>query len=92
MDRANAETGKDIGGKRGMIASLASISLVMSLGNSMLIPVLPIIEKQLKRVYSLRCIRLWQLFFIPIAGYMSDRMGRKKVIIPSLLLAAIGGA
>jgi MFS transporter, ACDE family, multidrug resistance protein len=34
---------------------------------------------------------LWQLFFIPIAGYMSDRMGRKKVIIPSLLLAAIGG-
>ncbi|QNU33781.1 hypothetical protein IC802_12880 [Geobacillus sp. 44C] len=34
MDRANAETGKDIGGKRGMIASLASISLVMVLGNS----------------------------------------------------------
>ncbi|MBA2872703.1 ACDE family multidrug resistance protein [Anoxybacillus calidus] len=83
-------------GKRWAIVSLASIPLVMTLGNSMLIPVLPMIEKKLNisafqssmiiTVYSIVAIIL-----IPIAGYLSDRIGRKKVIIPSLVLAAIGG-
>lgn len=82
--------------KTGITASLASIPLVMTLGNSMLIPVLPTMEKQLHitpfqsslliTVYSIVAI-----VFIPIAGYASDRIGRKKVIIPSLLLAAVGG-
>ncbi|MCM3003359.1 MFS transporter [Priestia koreensis] len=77
--------------------ALASVPLIMTLGNSMLIPVLPVIEKTLNissfqvsmiiTVYSIVAILL-----IPIAGYLSDRFGRKKVIIPSLLLAAIGGA
>lgn len=62
----------------------------------MLIPVLPTMEKELDitpfqssliiTVYSVVAI-----IFIPIAGYLSDRWGRKRVIIPSLLLAAIGG-
>ncbi|HZG61371.1 MAG TPA: MFS transporter [Anoxybacillus sp.] len=83
-------------GKQWAIVSLASIPLVMTLGNSMLIPVLPTIEKKLNissfqssmiiTVYSIVAIIL-----IPIAGYLSDRIGRKKVIIPSLILAAIGG-
>ncbi len=83
-------------GKGWAIASLASIPLVMTLGNSMLIPVLPMIEKKLNitpfqssmiiTVYSIVAIIL-----IPMAGYLSDRIGRKKVIIPSLVLAAIGG-
>jgi MFS transporter, ACDE family, multidrug resistance protein len=83
-------------GKGWMIASLASIPLVMTLGNSMLIPVLPTIEKQL-HITSFQTSLLITMYsvvaiiFIPIAGYMSDRIGRKKVIIPSLLLAAIGG-
>ncbi|SEQ28052.1 MFS transporter [Piscibacillus halophilus] len=78
------------------IISMASIPLVMTLGNSMLIPVLPIFEQQLNinsfqssliiTVYSIAAILL-----IPIAGYLSDRYGRKKVIIPSLLLTLIGG-
>jgi len=81
---------------RWAIVSLASIPLVMTLGNSMLIPVLPTFEERLNitafqssmiiTVYSIVAILL-----IPIAGYLSDRIGRKKVIIPSLLLAAIGG-
>lgn len=89
------QTGKKIN-KTGIIASLASIPLVMTLGNSMLIPVLPTMEKQLHitpfqsslfiTVYSIVAI-----IFIPVAGYVSDRFGRKKVIIPSLLLAAAGG-
>ncbi|MBT2756881.1 MFS transporter [Mesobacillus foraminis] len=68
----------------------------MTLGNSMLIPVLPSMEKEMGitafqssliiTVYSLVAIVL-----IPIAGYLSDRIGRKKVIIPSLILTGIGG-
>ncbi|MFC7392792.1 MFS transporter [Scopulibacillus cellulosilyticus] len=79
------------------LLSLASIPLMMTLGNSMLIPVLPTIEKKLDvsafqtsliiTVYSIMAI-----IFIPIAGYLSDRIGRKKVIIPSLILTGIGGA
>ena len=62
----------------------------------MLIPVLPIMESQLGispfqasmiiTVYSIVAI-----FFIPIAGFLSDHIGRKKVIIPSLIITAIGG-
>ncbi|WP_078547951.1 MFS transporter [Litchfieldia alkalitelluris] len=83
-------------GKSWAIVSIASIPLVMTLGNSMLIPVLPTFEKELGisafqssmiiTVYSIVAIIL-----IPIAGYLSDRIGRKKVIIPSLIIAAIGG-
>lgn len=78
------------------ILSISSIPLVMTLGNSMLIPVLPVMEKKLSinsfqvsmiiTIYSIVAI-----FLIPIAGYLSDHIGRKKVIIPSLLIAGIGG-
>ncbi|MEH6892347.1 MFS transporter [Bacillus sp. JJ864] len=76
--------------------ALSSVPLVMTLGNSMLIPVLPLIEKKLKisdlqvsliiTIYS-----IFAIILIPIAGYLSDKWGRKRVIIPSLLIAAIGG-
>ncbi|MCI0764241.1 MFS transporter [Bacillus sp. TL12] len=78
------------------LIALASVPLVMTLGNSMLIPILPTIEKKLHissfqasmiiTIYSILAILL-----IPIAGYLSDRWGRKMVMIPSLLIAAIGG-
>ncbi|WP_100373843.1 MFS transporter [Bacillus sp. FJAT-45037] len=82
--------------KKWDLLSIASIPLVMTLGNSMLIPVLPIIERELSissfqaslliTVYSVVAI-----ICIPIAGYISDQIGRKRVIIPSLIIAAIGG-
>lgn len=78
------------------IIALSSIPLIMTLGNSMLIPVLPLLEKKLQvssfqasmiiTVYSIVAI-----FLIPIAGFLSDKIGRKKIIIPSLILAGIGG-
>ncbi|WP_216831565.1 MFS transporter [Alkalihalobacterium elongatum] len=78
------------------LVSIASIPLVMTLGNSMLIPVLPAIEKELN-ISSLQVSMIITVYSviaiicIPIAGYMSDRYGRKKIIIPSLIIAGIGG-
>ena len=37
-------------------------------------------------IYSIVAILL-----IPLAGFLSDHIGRKKVIIPSLIITAIGG-
>ena len=78
------------------VLSISSIPLVMTLGNSMLIPVLPVMESKLGispfqssmiiTIYSIVAIIL-----IPIAGFLSDHIGRKKVIIPSLIITAIGG-
>ncbi|MCD7033715.1 MFS transporter [Metabacillus sp. GX 13764] len=79
------------------LIALSSVPLVMTLGNSMLIPVLTLIEKELSissfqvsliiTVYSIVAILL-----IPIAGYLSDRLGRKIVIVPCLIIAGAGGA
>ncbi|QUL53243.1 MFS transporter [Paenibacillus tritici] len=84
-------------GSKGALIALASIPLIMTLGNSMLLPILPQISKELGitafqvsmliTVYGLIAILM-----IPVAGYLSDRYGRKKVILPSLILAAVGGA
>lgn len=69
----------------------------MTLGNSMLIPVLPTIEKELgiSSVQASLLITVYSIvaiIFIPLAGYLSDHIGRKQVIIPSLILAGLGGA
>ncbi len=78
------------------VLSIASIPLIMTLGNSMFIPVLTDIQRKLNissfqssmiiTVYSIVAIIL-----IPLAGYLSDHIGRKKVIIPSLIITGIGG-
>lgn len=82
--------------KRWAIISLASIPLIMTLGNSMLIPILPLLEKELdisklQTSYIITVYSVVAIFFIPLAGFLSDRYGRKKVIIPSLIITAIGG-
>lgn len=83
--------------KRGDLVALASIPLIMTLGNSMLIPILPKIAREL-HISSLQVSMLITVYavvailLIPVAGYLSDRWGRKKIIIPSLIIAGIGGA
>jgi ACDE family multidrug resistance protein len=91
----NAEQGKDTV-SIWCIVSMASIPLVMTLGNSMLIPVLPILERKVgitsfQSSMIITSYSLAAVFLIPVAGYLSDRFGRKMVILPSLILALIGG-
>lgn len=78
------------------LAALAGVPLIMVLGNSMLIPVLPEMAKSLG-VSQMQISLIITLFsvpaglVIPFAGFLSDRYGRKKVIIPGLFLYALGG-
>ncbi|MBD8004980.1 MFS transporter [Bacillus norwichensis] len=82
--------------KKWSIVSIASIPLIMTLGNSMLIPVLPLMEKKLDitKLQSSLIITVYSIvaiFLIPIAGFLSDKFGRKIIIIPSLIITGIGG-
>ncbi|MBS4217403.1 MFS transporter [Bacillus sp. FJAT-49711] len=83
-------------GSKWSIIAIASIPLIMTLGNSMLIPILPLMEKQLhiSKLQSSLIITVYSIvaiFLIPIAGFLSDKFGRKIVIIPSLIIAGLGG-
>ncbi|MFD1433744.1 MFS transporter [Kroppenstedtia eburnea] len=78
------------------LAILSAVPVIMVLGNSMLIPVLPTIQSDLK-ISPLQVSLLITLFsipagiIIPLSGILSDRYGRKMVIAPSLLLYGAGG-
>ena len=93
MDTKNND---ELSEKKWAIVSIASIPLIMTLGNSMLIPVLPMMEKKLdisklQSSYIITVYSIVAIFLIPIAGFLSDKYGRKIVMIPSLIIAGIGG-
>lgn len=79
-----------------VILTLSLIPLIMVLGNSMLVPILPEAKSALN-ISQLQVSLLITLFsipagiVIPLAGILSDRFGRKKVIIPSLIIYGTGG-
>ena len=82
--------------KRWAIVALASVPLIMTLGNSMLIPILPVMEEKisiskLQSSYIITVYSIVAIICIPIAGYLSDRFGRKVIIVPALIIAGIGG-
>jgi ACDE family multidrug resistance protein len=75
--------------------ALSTVPLVLVLGNSMLVPILPTLKNELgiSQFQSSLVISLFSFaaaIIIPIAGYLSDRFSRKAVMIPSLIL--YGGA
>ncbi len=86
-----------MGAKAGAAAlgAIAGVPFIMVLGNSMLIPVLPQLQEALKlsEFKSSMVITAFSIpgLLIPLAGFISDRIGRKKVIIPSLILYGLGG-
>lgn len=76
--------------------ALCTVPFVMVLSNSLLIPVLPSIRAALDTT-ALRTGLLITAFSvpagltIPLAGALSDHVGRKAVIVPALLLFGLGG-
>jgi ACDE family multidrug resistance protein len=93
--------GKDVrilkkGAGAAALAALSGVPFVMVLGNSMIIPVLPQIKEALD-ISQFKVSLVITLFsvpagiIIPFAGFLSDRFGRKKIIIPGLALYGLGG-
>ncbi|MCL5046697.1 MAG: MFS transporter, partial [Actinobacteria bacterium] len=77
-------------------AVLTAVPFVMVLGNSMLIPVLP----QMKSAMGITPFQVGLVItafslpagiLIPFAGFLSDRVGRKTIMAPALLIYGLGG-
>jgi len=78
------------------IVAIGSIPLIMTLGNSMLIPILPQMKKELGLTQfqvslTITVFSVAAAIFIPILGYISDHLTRKAVIVPALTLYGLGG-
>ncbi len=78
------------------LVALGGVPLLMVLGNSMLIPVFPQMQEALNisQFQVGLTITLFSIpagLSIPILGFLSDKIGRKLIIVPSLLLYGIGG-
>jgi MFS transporter, ACDE family, multidrug resistance protein len=76
--------------------AIATIPMVLVLGNSMLIPILPDMVRELgiSDFQSSLIITLFSVtagLFIPVSGFLSDRFSRKAVIIPSLIVYGAAG-
>lgn len=92
------KTNQDQGskGKLWEFIAIATIPLVLVLGNSMLVPILPMMENILgiSQFQSSLVITLFSItagLIIPVSGYLSDRFSRKAIIIPSLIIYGIAG-
>jgi len=78
------------------LAILCGVPLIMVLGNSMLIPILPTMKSVL-HVSQFQISLMITMFsipagiIIPLAGFLSDRVPRKAVIAVSLLIYGLGG-
>ncbi|CAG7650844.1 MFS transporter [Paenibacillus allorhizosphaerae] len=76
--------------------AIASVPLVLVLGNSMLVPILPDMQERLgiSQFQSSLVITLFSVtagLVIPISGYLSDRFSRKGIMIPSLIIYGAAG-
>ncbi|GGN61919.1 putative MFS-type transporter YitG [Oceanobacillus indicireducens] len=77
------------------ILAVGSVPLMMTLGNSMLIPILPEMKSsldlsQLQVSLTITVFSIAAAIMIPIVGYLSDRYSRKIIMLPSLILFASG--
>nr|WP_295972194.1 MFS transporter [uncultured Bacillus sp.] len=78
------------------ITAISSVPLILVLGNSMLIPILPQMKTELnisqfKVSLIISVFSIAAAISIPVLGYLSDRFSRKAVIIPALILYGSGG-
>ena len=71
-------------------------ALFSVMGVASILPVLPLLAKNFQIPDSslgilIASFTLPGIFLTPLGGVLSDRVGRKKVLIPSLVLFALGG-
>lgn len=76
--------------------ALCSVPFVMVLSNSMLIPVLPEMQKAMdmslfKISLILTAFSIPAGLVIPFGGMASDHWGRKTIVVPALFLFGLGG-
>lgn len=74
---------------------LAAVPFLMVLGNSMLFPVFPKLQSELhlsgfQTSLIVTAFSVPAGILIPIAGYLSDRFGRKPVMAPALIIFGLG--
>lgn len=99
MQKTSHETSQISSGKtiHGVVLLIASIMPVMAIIS--LVPVLPLLMREFSDVpgfeflvpMALTIPALSVALFSPLAGWLSDRVGRKSLLIVSLLLYAIFG-
>lgn len=99
LNESKGTESKSDGGSKGRIwefIAIATIPMVLVFGNSMLVPVLPEMQRELEisKFQSSLIISIFSLaagLFIPVIGYLSDRFGRKAIIVPALIIYGGGG-
>ncbi|GJM69251.1 hypothetical protein HMSSN036_14670 [Paenibacillus macerans] len=94
-EEAEEQSGSESKGRIWEFIAIATIPIVQVFGNSMLVPVLPEMQRQLgiSKFQSSLVISIFSLaaaLFIPVIGYLSDQFGRKMIIVPALIV--YGGA
>lgn len=79
-----------------VLGTLSGVPAIWALSNSMIIPVLPEIQSAL-RISPLQGGLLVTVLSVstglclPLAGFLSDRLGRKTVMIPGIVIYGLGG-
>lgn len=78
------------------LGALCGVPFIMVLGNSMLIPVLPQMKQaldisQFKVSLAITLFSIPAGLTIPAAGFLSDRINRKSIIVPALITYGLGG-
>lgn len=81
--------------ERMIMIAIGSLPFIMVVGNSMFIPILPNIENALlldptQTGWMLTAFAIPAAVTIPLIGFLSDRYGRKKLIIISLSVICVG--
>ncbi|MHB1420901.1 MAG: MFS transporter [Bacillota bacterium] len=77
-------------------AVLCAVPFIMVLGNSMLIPLLPVMKAKMHLTLFqvgliITAFSIPAGLVIPFAGFISDRYNRKLVMVPALIIYGLGG-
>jgi MFS transporter, DHA1 family, tetracycline resistance protein len=83
--------------KKSPLATILLVVFVDLIGFGMIIPILPLYAKNFQAAewqigLLLGCYSFMQFLASPVLGYISDRIGRKPVLLVSLIGSAIGYA